>query len=188
MPSTGAIICGTGENNAGIGATAWTSPTNIQADDTTNLASCNAAASSQYLVARNFGFALPTNARIVGVTLAVDAAESSAGSELINAQIQDNGSALIGSVVANTVNGTTLTVYPFGGANNLWGTTTLTPAMVSSANFGVRLWFTTAHNVTVDYVSMDIEYVIDTPWVWKMTSRSPMMQRRPTHKQIKNHL
>jgi hypothetical protein len=42
--STGNVLPGTGENNNGIGATAWTNPTNILTDNTTN-ATCTAGAS-----------------------------------------------------------------------------------------------------------------------------------------------
>ena len=45
MASTGNVFAGTGENNAGIGATAWTSPGSVTADDAAD-ATCNAAASS----------------------------------------------------------------------------------------------------------------------------------------------
>ncbi len=156
MPSTGNVFPGTGENNAGIGATAWANPGNIVSDNATD-ASNTAAASSQYLVARNFGFAVPTGAAILGVTVRIEAAETSAGSETLNAQLQDSSAALFGSSKTNTINGTSPTVYTYGANNDLWGAT-LTPTIVNNANFGVRFWYTTAHNMTVDYVTMAIEY------------------------------
>jgi hypothetical protein len=186
MPSTGNVFPGTGENNAGIGATAWTSPGSVTADDAAT-ASCNAGASSQYLVARNFTFGLPSNARIVGVTVRAEGTEGSAGTESVNAQLQDASGALFGSSQAQTFSGAGAAVYTYGGTSNLWGAT-LTPAIVGNANFGVRLWFTTAHNITVDFVTMAIEYVIDEPWAWKFGTRGPLTQRRPTRQQIKNHL
>jgi hypothetical protein len=157
MPSTGNVFAGTGENNAGIGATAWTNPGNITSDNATD-ASCNAGASSQYLVARNFSFGLPSNALIVGVTVRIEAAESSAGSETLNAQLQNESGTLVGSSKTASVNGTSPTVYTFGSTSDLWGAT-LTSAIVNDADFGVRFWFTSAHNMTVDYVTMALEYV-----------------------------
>ncbi len=156
MPSTGNIFPGTGENNAGIGATAWTNPGNIVSDNATD-ASINAGASSQYLVARNFGFNIPSEAAINGVTVRIEAAETGAGTESLNAQLQNDSAALVGSSKANTISGTGVAVYTYGSASDVWGAT-LTPTIVNNANFGVRFWFTTVHAMTVDYVTIAIEY------------------------------
>ena len=160
---TGNDFVSTGENNAGIGATAWTSPGNITADDNTT-ATCNAAASSQYLVGRNNGFTIPLNATIKGVTVRIAGTESSAGSETMNGRLQDASGALFGNTKTASFNGTGETIYTYGASNDLWGLTatgtsaTLTPAVVNDADFGCRFWFTTAHNITVDYVTIAIEY------------------------------
>jgi hypothetical protein len=159
MASTGNLFPGTGENNAGIGATAWTNPGNIVSDNATD-ATCNAAASSQYLVARNFSFSsIPTNATIRGITVRIEGTENTAGTESVNAQLQNDSGALIGSSKAQTFSGTGATVYTYGASNDLWGAT-ITRAMLQDADFGVRFWFTTAHNITVDYVTMAIEWDI----------------------------
>lgn len=161
MVATANTFPGTGENNAGIGATAWTSPGNIVGDEATN-ASCNAAASSQYLVARNFGFALPPQARILGITVRIEAAESSTGSETLNAQLQDAAGTLVGSSKTASINGTAPVVYTYGAANDPWGAV-LTPDIINNANFGVRFWFTTAHNMTVDFVTVAVDYALPPP-------------------------
>jgi hypothetical protein len=154
------IFPGTGANNAGIGATAWTSPTNITANDN-NVASCNAAASSQYLVASNFSFTVPATATIKGITVKIGAAESSAGSETLNAQLQNESGTLFGSSKTVSLSGTGETVYTYGSASDLWSAT-LTPTIVNDVDFGVRFWYTTAHNVTVDYVTVSVEYSVGT--------------------------
>ncbi len=161
MANTGNIFPGTGENNAGIGATAWTSPGNILSDNATN-ASCNAAASSQYLVARNFAFStVPTNATaITGITVRLEGTESSSGSENILAQIQNASGTLVGSSKSlSLTNGPVVLTY--GATNDTWSASP-TPAMIHDADFGVRFWFTTAHNVTVDFVTMALEYTVPT--------------------------
>jgi hypothetical protein len=175
VPSTGNIFPGTGENNAGIGATAWTNPGNILSDNATD-ASCTAGASSQYLVARNFSFgSIPSDAMIVGVTVRIEAAESSAGTESLNAQLQDASGALFGSSKSNTISGTGAAVYTYGGVLDTWGAA-LTPTIVGNANFGVRFWYTTAHNMTVDYVTVAIEYF---QWINRMRqSRQERRHRR----------
>jgi hypothetical protein len=158
--STGNVFPGTGANNAGIGATAWTNPTNIVSDNATD-ASCSAGASSQYLVASNFGFSVPTGATILGITVRIEAAESSAGTESLNAQLQNESATLFGSSKATTISGTGATVYTYGTSADLWGAT-LTPAIVNDIDFGVRFWYTTAHNMTVDYVTVAVEYSVGT--------------------------
>jgi hypothetical protein len=158
MASTGNLFPGTGENNAGIGATAWTNPGNVVSDNTTD-ASCNAAASSQYLIARNFNLAaVPDDSLILGITVRIEASESSTGSETLNARLQDDAGALVGNAKTASINGTGKTVYTYGGAADVWGAG-LTAAKVKNANFGVRFWFTTAHNIAVDYVTLAVEYL-----------------------------
>lgn len=163
MPSTGNVFAGTGENNAGIGATAWTSPGNIVSDNTTD-ATCNAAASSQYLVARNFSFSsIPADATIVGILVRVEASEHTAGTEPLLAQLQNETGALFGSSKSTSnegsISGTAKAVYTYGSTSDLWGAT-LTRAIVTDADFGVRFWFTTAHDIRIDFVTMAVEYTV----------------------------
>ncbi len=158
MPSTGNVFPATGENNNTIGATAWTTPGNVTADDAAD-ATCNAAASSQYLVARNFSFALPAAAVVQGITVRAEASEHSAGTENLNAQLQDHTGTLVGASKAQAVSGTTKAVYTYGATNDVWSAT-LSPTVVNNANFGVRFWFTTAHDVRVDFVTVAVEYTL----------------------------
>ncbi len=164
MASTGNQFVGTGENNAGIGATAWTSPGNVVSDNTTD-ATCNAAASSQYLVGRNAPLtSVPTNATIVGVTVRVEASEHSGGTEDLNVQLQNASGTLFGSSKLLNISGTAKAVYTYGGAADLWGAA-ITPAIVHDADFGVRCWFTTAHDVRVDFITIAVEYTVPAPGV-----------------------
>jgi hypothetical protein len=173
LATTGNVFAGTGENDTGIGATAWTSPGNITGDDATN-ASCNAGASSQYLVARNFSFSIPAGATILGVTVRIEGTEGSAGTEAMNARLQDESGTLVGSTKQATFSGTGATVYTYGGVNDTWGVGQLTQGQVTNANFGVRFWFTTAHNITVDYVTMAIEFQDD---AWMRLPRQVVRKR-----------
>jgi hypothetical protein len=162
MATTGNVFAGTGENNAGIGATAWTNPGTVTLDNASD-ATCNAAASSQYLVARNFDFSsIPNDALIVGITVRVEASEHTAGTESLFAQLQNESGTLVGSSQSQSINGTGKVVYTYGGSADVWGAT-LTPAIVKDADFGVRLWFTSAHDVRVDFVTMAVEYSAPLP-------------------------
>jgi len=162
--STGNVFVATGENNAGIGATAWTSPENIVSDNTTD-ATCNAAASSQYLVGRNCSFSLPTGAIVNGIVVRVEASEHTAGTEPLLAQLQNESGTLFGNSKSTSnqgsISGTTKAVYTYGSTSDLWGAT-ITEAIVEDADFGVRLWFTTAHDIRIDFVTIAVEYSVGT--------------------------
>lgn len=153
--NTGDVLPGTGENVDRSGLTAWTNPGNITADDAAD-ATCNGAG-SDYLVARNFGFSIPASATISGVTVRVEGSEHSAGTESVSAQLQNDVSALVGSSKSQTFSGTGKSVYTYGSSSDVWGAT-LTPAIVNDADFGVRIWYTTSHDVRIDYVTINIEY------------------------------
>ncbi len=163
MATTGNIFPGVGENVDRAGLTAWASPGNIVSDNATD-ATCNGTG-SDYLVARTFGFsAVPANAVISGITVRLEASEHSTGTESLNAQIQNASAALVGSSKANTVSGTAKAVYTYGGTTDVWGASP-TGNMVHDADFGVRGWFTTAHDVRVDFVTMALEYTVPGPGI-----------------------
>jgi hypothetical protein len=156
VSSTGNIFPVTGENVDRGGLTAWTNPGNIVSDNTTD-ATCNATG-SDYLVARAFDFsAIPDGATIAGITVRVEASEHSAGTEALSGQLQDETAALVGSAKQQTISGTGKAVYTYGGTADVWGAS-LSAAIVKDPDFGVRLWFTTAHDVRVDFVTMAVEY------------------------------
>ncbi len=163
MPSTGNILAGTGESVDRAGLTAWTNPGNIVSDNTTD-ATCNGTG-SDYLVARNFSFSVPAGAEVAGVLVQVEASEHSGGVEPLLAQLQDESAALVGSSKSTSnegsISGTAKAVYTYGSTSDLWGAT-LTPTIVNDADFGVRLWFTTAHDVRIDFVTLAVEYTLST--------------------------
>lgn len=159
--STGNVFPGTGANTDRSAATDWVNPGNILADENTTASCTGGATGSDYLIASNFNFSsIPFNAIITGITVRFAAAESSTGSETTTAQLQDAAGALFGTSKTNSVNGTGETVYTYGAANDLWGlnNTTLTAAIVKDADFGCRFWYTTTHNMTVDFVTLAVEY------------------------------
>ena len=161
MANTGNLFPGTGENNNGIGATPWTNPGNVISDNTTD-ATCNAAASSQYLVSRNFALStIPVNATIDGIIVRIEASEHTTGTESLNTQLRNARGVLIGSSKAQTISGTAKAVYTYGATNDVWGAT-LTPTILHNANFGFNSWFTTAHDVRIDYTTIQVEYTLAT--------------------------
>lgn len=158
MSTTGDIIAGTGTSVARGAGTAWTNPGNITANDGT-VASCTGGASgSAYLRASNFGFTIPANSLIQGFTVKVDMAESSAGTETVSVQIVNAAGSPVGTAKTFVASGTTLVVYTTGSGTDLWGTTGLTATDINDTDFGVYVWYTTSHNTTVDYISIDVNY------------------------------
>ena len=161
VTSTGAAAPDVGENNASVGTTAWTNPGNVIANDGAE-ATCNAGADSQYLVVRDFDFAIPTGATIETIRVDVEASEHSTDMEALSVNLQDGSGNLIPhGAVAYSVNGTTPTVYTaVGTPADAWIVIDgpITPAMVNDPDFGVRLRFGTAHDVRIDYVTMTVTY------------------------------
>jgi len=157
MTTTGAILPSSGTSIARSTATAWTNPSRITANDGSTASISSGNTGSAYLVGSNFGFAIPTDSVITGVRVIWEVAESAAGTESVTVQLQSSSSTLIGATRSFTANGNTLTLYTVGSLTDLWGAT-LTPAIVNDAGFGVRMWFTTTHAMTVDYVSVEVDY------------------------------
>lgn len=188
MPSTGNVFAGTGENTDRAGLTAWTTPENVTSDNGAD-ATCNATG-SDYLVARNFDFSsIPVGSTINGITVRVEASEHSTGTEPLLAQLQDDAAALTGASksAANegNISGATKAVYTYGSTSDVWSAT-LTRAIVTNANFGVRFWFTTAHDIRIDFVTMAVEYTVPAPGFGpQIVMRQVMKARRITRGQKK---
>lgn len=127
------------------GGSGWNSPTSIVAGGG-SFASCNlaAGASSQFLVAKNFGFTtgdVGDNESITGVKVRVNVkADASGGGEDVHEltiRLTTNGSTGVGSnKAAGAAWPTSATFNEYGDSSDLWGTS-LTPEDVRSANFGV---------------------------------------------------
>lgn len=165
MSSTGNIFAGTGESVDRAGLTAWTTPGNVTADDA-NDATCNGASGSDYLVGRNFswpGGAIPSNATIDGILARAHCSEHSGGTEALLSQLQDNTAALVGTNKTTSnegaISGTAKAVYTWGSVSDKWGFTP-TPTILNNANFGIRFWFATSHDVRVNYITLDVTYTI----------------------------
>jgi hypothetical protein len=190
MPNTGDVFPGTGENVDRAGLTAWTSPEECVSDNATD-ATCNATG-SDYLVARNFNFAsVPNDATIVGVLVRVEASEHSAGTEPLLAQLQDETATLAGSSKSTSnegsISGTAKAVYTYGSTSDVWSAT-LTPAIVKDADFGVRVWFTTAHDIRIDYITMALEYTLPATDVIPVCCRLRAVRARRRTKPQQKHL
>jgi hypothetical protein len=176
MSSTGNVFPTAGAS-VSRAATAWTASGEIVSDNTTDATCSSGASGSDYLVASAFGFSIPSDATILGITVRIEASEHTAGTESLNAQLQDGSAALIGSSSAQAINGTAKSVYTYGGTTDVWGAT-LTPAIVNDPDFGVRMWFTTTHDVRIDYVTIAVEYSIPLPTGTCTASVNPVLRKQ----------
>lgn len=159
--STGNLFPDVGSNADRGGATDWTTPENIISDNATDATCASGASGSDYLIASDFDFALPAGSTINGVLVRVEASEHSPGTEPLLAQLQDETGTLFGSSKSTSnegsVSGTGKAVYTYGSTSDVWGAT-ITEAIVEDIDFGVRVWFTTTHDIRIDYIDMTIEY------------------------------
>jgi hypothetical protein len=163
MASTGNVFPTTAANVDRAAATAWTNPGNVVSDNATDATNA-LTAQADYLVTSAYGFSIPTNATIIGVTVRVEASESGGGDSSYIPQLHSATTpTLIGSAKgAVTVSGTTKVISTNGGVSDLWGAT-LTPAIVNAAGFGVTIWSTdTGNTLAIDYVTIAIEYSLPT--------------------------
>jgi hypothetical protein len=125
-----------------------------------NGADATAAVPTDYLVTSSYGFNIPRDAVIQGVTVRVEAGETGTGSSNYIPQLHsDTTPTLIGAAKsAVSVSGSTKVISTTGGVADLWGAT-LTPAVVNAAGFGVSIWSTDSTNtLAIDFVTIAIEY------------------------------
>ncbi|MEY4927656.1 MAG: hypothetical protein RI894_2092, partial [Bacteroidota bacterium] len=146
---------------AGCTGTAWTTPANATTvNATATTAVLAAAATSQCLQVTGLGFAIPATATVTGVTVNIIRKASTLSTAL------DNIVQLVVGGVAVGANKAKVTTYPltfsnsvYGNATDMW-TTTLTPAQVNAANFGVnfRAACTASSTVSIDAIEVNVCY------------------------------
>lgn len=157
MANTGQKIAGTGAT-VSRGLVAWNNPTRVTASQGNNLsASCatnaGGASGSDYLVASKFGMSIPADATVDGVLLQVG---QGVAAGTVTVQLQNDAGSLFGSSKSYTAT-STYSVVSAGSSSDKWGAT-VTPAIVNDADFGVRIWNTTAFAQRVDAVWLTVYY------------------------------
>lgn len=141
-PSNGGTAASVSVTAANVDA--WANPSNALTNDTNAatvtrnpIQSGDVAQRFQALRITNFGFAIPVSSDILGVTVRVlgrrvGFVTSSTPLRLVN------GATALGSERNVTLPGSFGSHQSVGGPNDMWGAA-LTPAVVNSANFGVRI-------------------------------------------------
>ena len=154
-------VTGTGANVDLSGNDAWTSTSNITANNNSYAqALISDGANSDYLTATNFGFSIPSGDTIDGITVVI---EHNCNYPDIEDNIVKlyNGTSLVGDNKASaTMWNNNDEVFTYGGATDTWAAS-LTVTQINSSGFGVYLsatntfdWDTT--EALCDYIQITI--------------------------------
>jgi len=141
----------------GIGTRAWTSTDNARISDNlyAQVTAMIPGEESNYLTATGFGFGVPANASIYGISVFIERSSlSGAGIVDDHVQIVKGGVVQPQDKFASGIWGTTDAVISYGGASDLWGQV-WTPADVNASNFGVALSARYANTAGNDWPRVD---------------------------------
>ncbi len=118
-------------------------------------------ATTDYLEATDFGFAVPAGATITGISVQISRAQGNTGNVTDNIVRLLKGGVLSGSDKSTGAGWMrdAFTNMSYGGAADMWGLA-LTPADVNAADFGVRLsaTLTGSGSALVDYIRIKVNY------------------------------
>lgn len=172
---------GTGTSlTAGTGTLAWTNPGNaISSNSIFATVAINGPGtqSSQYLRTTNYGFSIPLNANIIGITVRIGRCSSDvrAGADIKDLEVNLlKGGAMFGSNLADTSTewpkGPSISAKNYGGNTENWGVT-WTPTDINDPNFGVSLRANSDNDrtATVDYMRISVTYTIPGVLNWFTT-------------------
>ncbi|RTL55892.1 MAG: hypothetical protein EKK37_18075, partial [Sphingobacteriales bacterium] len=176
--SAGPNNAGIGADNSAVGTVLWTNPGNI-VNATGATASVSSNAITHYLQGSNYGFSIPSNATINGITVVINRQSSGSTSPFM----QDNIVSLVkGGTIQSTNKANTGTDWPtassgnatYGSNSDLWGTTWL-PSDINSSTFGVVLSGVNANGsrtrtATVNSIQVTITYTINGTLNWYTVS------------------
>lgn len=144
----------------GGGPNAWSNPSNALTDNGSSASwgATGGGAQSNEIQLTNFGFALPSNAVIDGVSVTVDRTQFSAYSTQFR---------LYNTTLTGTNKDLLATLNPtFGGYGDLWGLA-LTPAIINGSDFGVKI---SAADISGGDATLSIDYVsITVFWHYDVT-------------------
>jgi hypothetical protein len=176
--SSGPSAPGTMSNDTTVGTVAWSVPNNAKvSDDTYTTASGSAVFVSNYLKATNFGFGIPTGARIDGIVVTVERKTDSTSVKDIGVYLVKNGTiggtnhvstgsagytACLAPVTGSDCWSTAETVVTYGNSTDLWGLS-WAPDDINNALSGIvfeasRTYGTGARTISVDSITMTVYY------------------------------
>jgi len=161
---------GIGTNVGGPGTIAWSNPNNITlpVGSPYATANLNTTSTTEYLQGTNYGFSIPADAIISGITVSIKRLSSL---NILGVSIYDVDLKLLkNGTVAGNSNASAMgwpmlmDIATYGGTSDLWGTT-WTASEINNANFGVSLSvgnpsFFIPRVATVDYMQISVTYTV----------------------------
>ena len=168
MASTGFTLPGRGAS-INTGSNEWTDPGNVTADDAANASTAFGALSqSDSLFADLYGFSIPSGATIDGIEVKYERVLPQWGEGAPTVTSTDlqlaEGGVVIGTVDTDLSDWTfSVVAVTRGSDSDDWGAA-LTPEIVNSDTFGVRLEATwdaalgTTDTAEVDYIQINVHY------------------------------
>lgn len=155
-PSAPSVII----DDPAVGTVSWSDASNAGATDNQYATAASTTAISHYLNAQGFGFAIPADATIDGITLGVECKSSGNSIKDYDVFLLKAG-AVAGSDGSVGTWSTTEATRSYGGAAAMWGTT-WTPAEVNAADFGcviaVEITSASLRTASVDYITITVTY------------------------------
>lgn len=152
---------------AGGTGVAWVNPSNASSSDNTYTTNIQGGVTvSDYLEANNFGFSIPTGATIKGIEIRYELYHSGGTSdvEYYDIQVRKPDGVITSEAKSFDSIPDTEQYEAFGGAADLWGESSFTPAQINNSNFGLVLMvsgtggMTTNTTVYVDNMQMKVYY------------------------------
>jgi hypothetical protein len=161
MGTFGPLSAMTFATDSALGAIAWTNASNAQISDNSYATSVLLLGQiTNYLKATNFGFSIPLDATITGITAGVERS-----SNTLNAT-HDNSVKLTVSGATTGNDKASANLWPtsdatatYGSSSDLWGAT-WTPTQINDSTFGVEVSAIAdlAGTAQIDYVSITVDY------------------------------
>ncbi len=141
MASQGPLSAGTGANQTGVGAIAWSNPGNIVSSNNTRAtAQTNGLSQTNYLKGTNFGFSIPSGSTIDGIIVEVERMKSGTGTSVKDYNIKivkSDGSIGTTDKADTATNWPTTEAYKtYGSSSDLWGES-WTYSDINDVDFGV---------------------------------------------------
>lgn len=153
---------GTFASDNTLGVVSITNPTNAALSDNSYATAVLLITQiSNYLKVTNFGFNIPLDATISGITVSVERSSNTLNGTHDSSVKLIKGGTISGNDKASAnIWPTADAAATYGSATDLWGLT-LTPANVNASDFGVVISAVAdlASTMQIDYVSITVEYI-----------------------------
>lgn len=160
---SGALSPGTTADDTSIGTGTWTNTGNITASDNVD-ATLNGAGgtyTSHYLLATNFGFAIPAGATIDGIVATVEGANGIGSCADNSIRLFLAGAATGDNKSTGATWTSSDTTHTYGASNDIWGAT-LSATDVNATTFGFGFSCTatndTGSDFLADHMTMTVYY------------------------------